>query len=85
MGHEERGGDEERGGGGEEEARGGARRREEVRERACVSREFVTGLFSLLASRMWRNWLFGRSLTITHRIAKVPDHLSCAHAPNFLV
>ena len=56
-----------------------------MRERACVSREFVTGLFSLLASRMWRNWLFGRSLTITHRIAKVPDHLSCAHAPNFLV
>lgn len=30
---------------------------------SCVSREFVTGLFSLFSSRMWRSAAFGTSFT----------------------
>ena len=49
---------------------------------SCVSRELVTGLFSLLASTMCRNWLFGISLMNVHLIWNVPFHLSCPQLPN---
>ena len=43
---------------------------------SCVSRELVTGLPSLLANTMCRNWLLGMSLTNVHLIWNEPLHLA---------
>ena len=37
---------------------------------SCVSRLFVTGLFSLFVNVMCRNWLFGMSLMNIHLICE---------------